>query len=136
MSARVQRLKSRFWERVPLSLTLTLLAVHAGSVAAVVHVAQGTWSKQARQHAPPVDLRERIHHNQPLESLSKMSFAIIQVVIRKLEKRYGQDFMEEVNKSMKLIRYEPGRLFLEVEKIAERDRPAIVEITEYMQQHH
>ncbi len=82
-----------------------------------------------------VDLRERIHHNQPLESLSKMSFAIIQVVIRKLEKRYGQDFMEEVNKSMKLIRYEPGRLFLEVEKIAERDRPPMVEIPEYMQQH-
>ncbi len=83
-----------------------------------------------------VDLRERIHHNQPLESLSKMSFAIIQVVIRKLEKRYGLDFMEEVNKSMKLIRYEPGRLFLEVERIAERERPPMVEIPEYMERHH
>ena len=61
---------------------------------------------------------------------------IIQVVIRKLEKRYGQDFMEEINKSMKLIRYEPGRLFLEVEKIAERERPSLVEIPEYMQRHH
>jgi glucosyl-3-phosphoglycerate synthase len=31
-----------------------------------------------------VDLQERIHHNQPLDALSKMSFAIIQAVIRKL----------------------------------------------------
>lgn len=82
-----------------------------------------------------VDLRERIHHNQPLESLSKMSFAIIQVVIRKLEQRYGQGILEDVNRSMKLIRYEPGRLFLEVEKIAERDRPPMVSLPEYLAEH-
>jgi hypothetical protein len=32
-----------------------------------------------------VDLLERIHHNQPLEALSKMSFAIIEAVFRRLE---------------------------------------------------
>jgi len=78
-----------------------------------------------------VDLQERIHHNQTLESLSKMSFAIIQAVMRKLEKRYGQGIMEEINKSMKLIRYEPGRLFLEIEEIAERERPPMIELPEY-----
>ncbi|HET9590282.1 MAG TPA: glucosyl-3-phosphoglycerate synthase, partial [Anaerolineales bacterium] len=52
-----------------------------------------------------VDLKERIHHNQPLEALSKMSFAIIQAVIQKLESRYGQSILENVNRSMKLIRY-------------------------------
>jgi glucosyl-3-phosphoglycerate synthase len=82
-----------------------------------------------------VDLRERIHHNQPLESLSKMSFAIIQVVIRKLEQRYGMGILEDVNRSMKLIRYEPGRLFLDVEKIAERDRPPMVDLPEYLEVH-
>lgn len=82
-----------------------------------------------------VDLRERIHHNQALESLSKMSFAIIQVVIRKLESRYGQGILEDVNRSMKLIRYEPGRLFLEVEEIAERERPPMVELPEYLERH-
>ena len=35
-----------------------------------------------------VDLLERIHHNQTLEALSKMSFAILQAVIHKLERRY------------------------------------------------
>ena len=78
-----------------------------------------------------VDLQERIHHNQPLEALSKMSFAIIQAVIRKLESRYGQNFLENVNKTMKLIRYEEGSFMLDVEEIAERDRPPMIELPEY-----
>jgi glycosyltransferase involved in cell wall biosynthesis/nucleotide-binding universal stress UspA family protein len=78
-----------------------------------------------------VDLRERIHHNQPLEALSKMSFAIIQAVIRKLESRYGQSILETVNTTMKLIRYEEERFVLDVEEIAERDRPPMLELPEY-----
>jgi glucosyl-3-phosphoglycerate synthase len=81
-----------------------------------------------------VDLKERIHHNQPLEALSKMSFAIIQAVIRKLEHRYGQSILENVNKTMKLIRYEEERFMLEVEEIAERDRPPMIELPEYREQ--
>jgi glucosyl-3-phosphoglycerate synthase len=80
-----------------------------------------------------VDLQERIHHNQSLESLSKMSFAIIQGVIRKLERRFGDRIMEEVNKSMKLIRYEPGRFFLEVEEIAEQERPPMASLPAYQE---
>lgn len=80
-----------------------------------------------------VDLEERIHHNQPLESLSKMSFAIIQAVIHKLERRYGRGILEEVNRTMKLIRYEPGRFFLEVEEIAEPERPPMIALPEYRQ---
>jgi glucosyl-3-phosphoglycerate synthase len=78
-----------------------------------------------------VDLQERIHHNQPLEALSKMSFAIIQAVIHKLESRYGQNFLENVNKTMKLIRYEQDSFILDIEEIAERDRPPMIELPEY-----
>ncbi|MCL4528356.1 MAG: glucosyl-3-phosphoglycerate synthase [Chloroflexi bacterium] len=78
-----------------------------------------------------VDLQERVHHNQPLESLSKMSFAIIQTIVRRIEKRYGMNMLEDVNKSLKLIRYEQGRLFLDVEEIAELERPAMIELQEY-----
>jgi nucleotide-binding universal stress UspA family protein len=78
-----------------------------------------------------VDLQERIHHNQPLEALSKMSFAIIQAVIRKLESRYGQNFLENVNKTMKLIRYEQDSFMLDIEEIAERDRPPMIKLAEY-----
>jgi nucleotide-binding universal stress UspA family protein len=80
-----------------------------------------------------VDLQERIHHNQPLEALSKMSFAIIQAVIRKLESRYGQSILENVNRTMKLIRYEEGSFMLDVEEIAEQERPPMIELPEYLE---
>jgi glucosyl-3-phosphoglycerate synthase len=78
-----------------------------------------------------IDLQERIHHNQPLEALSKMSFAIIQAVIRKLERRYGREMLEDVNRTMKLIRYGHDRFFLDVEEIAEQERPPMVDLPEY-----
>ena len=80
-----------------------------------------------------VDLLERIHHNQPLEALGKMSFTIIQTVFRKLERRYGRSFLEDMNRTMKLIRYEPGRFSLEVQELAEQERPPMLEIPEYRQ---
>jgi glucosyl-3-phosphoglycerate synthase len=81
-----------------------------------------------------VDLLERIHHNQHLEALSKMSFAIIQTVMRKLENRFGRAVLEDVNRSMKLIHHDnKGGYFLEVEEIAERERPPMIEVEEYLE---
>lgn len=79
-----------------------------------------------------VDLLERIHHNQHLEALSKMSFAIIQTVIRKLEKRFGRAVLEDVNRSMKMIRHDNKGYFLEVEQITEYERPPMIEVPEYV----
>ncbi len=78
-----------------------------------------------------VDLMERIHHNQTLEALSKMSFAIIQAVLRKLEKRFHRPILEEVNKTMKMIRLEEDGYFLDVEKVTEVERPPMIDIPEY-----
>jgi len=78
-----------------------------------------------------VDLQERIHRNQDLGALSKMSFAIIQAVFKKLEKRYERSILDELNRTMKLIRYDSGRLFLELEEVAERDRPPMIQIEGY-----
>ncbi len=82
-----------------------------------------------------VDLLERVHHGQPLEALSKMSFAIIQTVMRKLEKHYERAFIADVNKTMKLVRYEEGNYFLDVEEIAEHERPPMIEVKEYVKRH-
>ena len=78
-----------------------------------------------------VDLLERIHRNQPLEALSKMSFAILQVVLRKIEKRYERAIVEDVNKTMKLIRHSRDGYFLAVEEIAERERPPMISLPAY-----
>lgn len=82
-----------------------------------------------------VDLQERIHHNQPLAALSKMSFAILQVIFRRLEDRHKLHLLEEVNTSMKLIQYESGRYFLDIEEIGDVERPPIVTLPEYVARH-
>ena len=80
-----------------------------------------------------VDLLERVHHNQTLEALSKMSFVILQAFFRKLERRFNMPILEEVNKSMKLIRYEQGNYYLKVQEVVESERPPMVELPEYQE---
>jgi len=89
------------------------------------------YERYGLQAIAQVDLLERIHHNQHLEALSKMSFAIIQTVMRKLESRFGRAMLEDVNRSMKLIRHTNKGYFLDVEEIAERERPPMIEVEEY-----
>ncbi len=89
------------------------------------------FEKYGLQGIAQVDLLERIHHNQPLEALSKMSFAIIQAVVAKLERRYGRSMLEDINRTMKFIRQEPERFALEVQEISELARPPMLELTEY-----
>ncbi|MDQ7030881.1 MAG: glucosyl-3-phosphoglycerate synthase [Ardenticatenia bacterium] len=78
-----------------------------------------------------VDLRQRVHHNQPLTALSRMAFAIIQVFIDHLEQRQRVELLSEINRTMKIIRYGPGRYFLEEVAISDHRRPPIITLPEY-----
>jgi glucosyl-3-phosphoglycerate synthase len=81
-----------------------------------------------------VDLLERIHHSQPLPSLSKMSFSIMQVVFKRLGKRHNIRLLEHSNLTMNLIRHGQKRgYFLEPEEIQEGERPPMISIPEYRQ---
>jgi hypothetical protein len=79
-----------------------------------------------------VDLLERIHHSQPLPSLSKMSFSIMQVVLRRLEKRHNMRLLERSNLTMNLIRFGQQLGYsLEPEEIQELERPPMRSVLEY-----
>jgi glucosyl-3-phosphoglycerate synthase len=79
-----------------------------------------------------VDLLERIHHNQPLPSLSKMSFAIMQVVFSRLEKRHKLHLLEQSDLTMNLVRFSKRRgYFLDQEEIHEYERQPMISIPEY-----
>jgi glucosyl-3-phosphoglycerate synthase len=79
-----------------------------------------------------VDLQQRIHRNQELIPLSKMAFAIIQVVIQRLEQRQRVQLVEPVNQSMKLITSGEGEAFhLDVREIRDHERPPMATIPEY-----
>lgn len=77
------------------------------------------------------DLEERVHHNQPLVGLSKMSFAILQVFIMRLEKRYGVQLLDKANRTMKIVAQGPERFALDVAEIGDVERPPINTLPAY-----
>ena len=86
-------------------------------------------------HIAQTDLENRIHRNQDMISLSKMAFAIVQVVMRRLEDRRDTNLIEEINTTMKLIRLLPDELFLEVNEIQEYERPPMATVPQYIAVH-
>ena len=81
-----------------------------------------------------VDLEIRIHRNQELEGLSRMSFVIVQAVMKRLEERKRARLFAELGSSMKLPRSSSDRLALEVIDLADQERPPMIRIPEYVQQ--
>ena len=80
-----------------------------------------------------VDLERRLHRNQELEGLSKMSFVILQAVMKRLEERRRVRLFAELGHTMKLPRSGHGRLSLEVQEIADQERPPMIRIPEYVE---
>jgi glycosyltransferase involved in cell wall biosynthesis len=77
------------------------------------------------------DLEVRVHYNQPLVDLSKMSFAILQVFVSRLENRYGVELLDKANRSMKLIVHDPDRFALDIVDISDSQRPPMIEVPAY-----
>lgn len=79
-----------------------------------------------------VDMKQRIHRNQTLLALSKMSFEILQVALRRVGEANGQRLWEDANATMKLITPQAGgRLRLEMHDISATERPPIATIPAY-----
>jgi glucosyl-3-phosphoglycerate synthase len=78
-----------------------------------------------------VDLDIRIHRNQELEGLSRMSFVILQAVMKRIEERRKTRLFAELGSTMKLPRSGPGKLSLEVIELADQERPPMIRIPEY-----
>jgi glucosyl-3-phosphoglycerate synthase len=80
-----------------------------------------------------VDLERRVHRNQELEGLSRMSFVILQAVMKRLEERRRARLFAELGHTMKLPRSGKGRLSLEVHEVADQERPPMIRIPEYLE---
>jgi glucosyl-3-phosphoglycerate synthase len=78
-----------------------------------------------------VDLKRRVHRNQGLESLSAMSFTILQVVMRRLEERRRVRLLTDVNTSMKLIQHNADGFHVEVRALEDMERPPMKTIPAY-----
>ncbi len=80
-----------------------------------------------------VDLERRVHRNQELEGLSRMSFVILQAVMKRLEERRKVRLFAEMGSTMKLPRSGRGKLSLEVIELADQERPPMIRIPEYLE---
>lgn len=60
-----------------------------------------------------------------------MAFAIVQVVIDRLENRHRVKLLREINRAMKLIKHEPGQFYLGLKAIEERMNPSMIAVPEY-----
>jgi glucosyl-3-phosphoglycerate synthase len=75
-----------------------------------------------------VDLEQRIHRNQSLAALSRMSFTILQTVIGRLERQHHLELVSELNRSMKTIVHTRDQFHLDVRRLEEFERPPMAEI--------
>lgn len=82
-----------------------------------------------------VNLENRVHRNRSLSDLSLTAFAIIQVILTRLERREHITLLEEINSSMKLIRFEQDHLSLQVRNIRDTERPPMIEVPAYLEKH-
>lgn len=81
------------------------------------------------------DLEVRVHHNQPLVSLSKMSFAILQVFLARLESRTGAGLLSHANRSMKLVVQEEDRFALDIAEVGDYERSPMINVPAYAQRY-
>ncbi len=80
-----------------------------------------------------VDLDIRIHRNQELEGLSRMSFVILQAVMKRLAERRKARLFADLGSSIKLPRSGLNTLSLEVIELADQERPPMIRIPEYLE---
>jgi glucosyl-3-phosphoglycerate synthase len=79
-----------------------------------------------------VNLKTRIHRNQPLSALSKMSFGIMQSLYKKLERAGKMYLGSEVNKMYNQIHHVDGDYLISPVELEEKERPPIKKIKEYI----
>jgi len=78
-----------------------------------------------------VNLEQRIHHNQRLPALSKMSFAILQAFLSRAEEVGKLKILDELNDTLKMVRSYRGEHYLVDKKIKEIERPPIITLDAY-----
>jgi glycosyltransferase involved in cell wall biosynthesis len=129
LSGLIQPLSGEYAGRRSLLETLSFFTGYAVEIGHLIDVAERCGLEGLGQ----VDLERRIHRNQELEGLSRMSFVILQAVMKRLEERSKTRLFADLGSTMKLPRSGHGRLGLEVIELADHERPPMIRIPEYLE---
>ena len=129
LSGLIQPLSGEYAGRRSLLETIPFFTSYAVEIGHLIDVADRVGLEALGQ----VDLERRIHRNQELEGLSRMSFVILQAVMKRIEERHKTRLLAELGSTMKLPRSGGGKLGLEVLELADHERPPMVRIPEYLE---
>jgi hypothetical protein len=129
LSGLIQPLSGEYAARRSLLETIPFFTGYAVEMGHLIDVADRVGLEGLGQ----VDLERRLHRNQELEGLSRMSFVIIHAVMKRLEERRKARLFAELGSTMKLPRSGKGRLGLEIIELADQERPPMVRIPEYLE---
>lgn len=78
-----------------------------------------------------VDLEERLHRNQPLSALGRMSFEILQTLFIRLQEQGRMSLPESYATDITQIDYRDAGYFLEKRQMPVEERPPMIELEEY-----
>ncbi|MGH2513239.1 MAG: glucosyl-3-phosphoglycerate synthase [Candidatus Limnocylindrales bacterium] len=129
LSGFIQPLAGEYAGRRALLETISFFTGYAVEIGHLIDAAERVGLEGLGQ----VDLERRVHRNQELEGLSKMSFVILQAVMKRIEERRKARLFAELGSTMKLPRSGHGRLGLEVIELADQERPPMNRIPEYVE---
>jgi glucosyl-3-phosphoglycerate synthase len=129
LSGLIQPLSGEYAGRRTLLESIPFFTGYAVEIGHLIDVAERVGIEGLGQ----VDLERRVHRNQELEGLSRMSFVILQAVMKRLEERRKVRLFAEMGSTMKLPRSGRGRLSLEVIELADQERPPMIRIPEYLE---
>jgi glucosyl-3-phosphoglycerate synthase len=129
LSGLIQPLAGEYAGRRSLLETIPFFTGYAVEIGHLIDVADRVGLEGLGQ----VDLERRIHRNQGIEGLSRMSFVILQAVMKRLEERRKARLFAELGSTMKLPRSGAGKLSLEVIELADHERPPMIRIPEYLE---
>jgi glucosyl-3-phosphoglycerate synthase len=127
LSGLIQPLAGEYAGRRAILETIPFFTGYAVEIGHLIDIAERVGVEGLGQ----VDLERRVHRNQELEGLSRMSFVILQAAMKRLEERRKVRLFAELGSTMKLPRSGRGRLSLEVIELADQERPPMNRIPEY-----
>jgi glucosyl-3-phosphoglycerate synthase len=129
LSGFIQPLSGEYAGRRSLLEQIPFFTGYAVEIGHLIDVAQRAGLEGLGQ----VDLERRVHRNQELEGLSRMSFVILQAVMKRIEEGRKARLFAEIGSTMKLPRSGRGRLALEVIELADMERPPMIRLPEYLE---
>jgi glucosyl-3-phosphoglycerate synthase len=129
LSGLIQPLAGEYAGRRSLLESIPFFTGYAVEIGHLIDVAERVGLEGLGQ----VDLERRVHRNQELEGLSRMSFVILQAIMKRLEERRRVRLFAELGSTMKLPRSGRNKLSLEVIELADQERPPMIRIPEYLE---